>query len=356
MTNPNGEASPVLDLDTLVAQAQAELDEPAETEADEGGPDDESGELPEADAPFAADEEEDDLPDADDDAEQDDDDDDDQEDLEDEEDLEDADDDDDQADDEPDPQEERFLALEEKLEASLRKTAELERTNQELAQFVREGSVPEPQRRQQRDPEFTKAWRAAHVHGAEAIKDFDPKIQREVADLALQLQEAKADWALDPRAEYQTRFELFVEQAIEKRMAPLDEARRKEEIASVLEPHREFLEKNRALVLRNLPDDFGAKNPDDPRVLKARLEMAVKLAKAKLAEGGLKKREGKVKAKSRQQEAKSRSRRKSSRKPRKGRGTAPRIQGVDGDSLQNMANQLANDPDALKEAERKLGR
>lgn len=353
MTDTNEEAAPMADLDVLLAAAQASEAESAETEADDEGPDDESGELSEADAPFAADEEEDpqdpdeegdelgDEPDDDDELEEHDDDDQGDDDLED--------------DDDPDPNEDRLLALEEKLEASLSKTAELEQQNQELMQFVREGAVPKQQQQKQRDPEFTKAWRAANVGGAEAIKDFDPKIQREVVELARMHAEAKADWALDPEAEYRTRFEYLVEAAIERRIAPYEKERHQNEINSVLAPHQEFLDEHRELVLKHLPETF-AKNPDDPRVLKQRLETAVALAKAKLAEGGLKKREQKVKTRSRQQDAKRRSRKQGSRKPRKGQVKAPRIKGVDGDSIFDLAQTLANDPAALKQAERELRR
>ena len=349
MTDTNEGAAPQADLDVLLAAAQASEKESAETEVDEGGPD-ESGELPEADAPFAADED-DDPYDPDEDGEPDDDQDDDDE-------LEEPDDEDpedDEDDEEPDPQEKRLLALEERLEASLSKTAELEQQNQELARFLREGAVPKQQPQQQRDPEFTKAWRAANVGGAEAIQDFDPKIQREVVELARMHAEAKADWALDPEAEYRTRFEFLVERAIERRIAPYEKERQQNEIDSVLAPHQEFLKEHRKLVLEHLPETY-AKDPDDPRVLRQRLEIAVSLAKAKLAEGGLRKREQKVTTRSRQQEAKRRSRQQSSRKPRKGQVEAPRIKGVDGDSIFDLAQTLANDPAALKQAERNLRR
>lgn len=352
MTEPNEGVAPQADLDVLLAAAQAEIEESAETEADEGGPD-ESGELPEADAPIAADEEEspqdpdeegDELGDEPGDADE----------------LDELDDDDQDEDeydddDEPDPNEERFLALEERLEASLSKTAELERQNQELMQFVSSGAAPKQQQQKQRDPEFLAAWRAAHLGGAEAIKDFDPKIQRKVSELAQQFAEAKADWAFDPEAEYRTRFEPLVQQAIQRAIGPILEERRQAELDNVLAPHQEFLDQHRDLVLKHLPETF-ASNPDDPRVLRQRLETAVALAKAKLAEGGLRKREQKVKTRSRQQDAKRRSRKQGSRKPRKGQVKAPKIKGVDGDSIFDLAQTLANDPAALKQAERDLRR
>lgn len=358
MNENSEEASPELDLDVLLTRAEAEVGESAEIEADDDGPDDESGELSADDAPLAADEESDDdgedLP-ADDEDDLDDEDQDD--DLEDE----DADPDDDEAADEDDPEDEpeddpRLLELERKFEQSLRRTAELEQQNQQLLELARAGAVPSNQPREQRDPEFEAAWLAANVGGDEALRDYSPAVKKKVLKTAQQLAEARAHWALNPEAEYQTRFEPLVQRAIQQAIQPFMEARERQAFDSVLAPHQDFIEQHRELVIQNLPPTYGAPNPDDPRVMQQRLETAVALAKAKLAEGSVRKRESKVKTKERQTDAKRRSRKRGSRKPRKAQVKSPKLSSTDGDDLSAFAAKLAADPALLEQAERDLRR
>ena len=356
MNEGNEEAGPELDLDVLLTRAEAEVGESAEIEADDDGPGDESGELSADDAPLAADEESDDDGDYPDD---------DADDLADEDqddalEIEDGDSDDDEADDEADqddPEEDpRILELERKFEQSLLRTAELERQNQQLMELARAGAVPSNQPQEQRDPEFEAAWLAANVGGDEALRDYSPAVKKKVLKTAQQLAEARAHWALNPEAEYQTRFEPLVQRAIQQAIQPFMEARERQTIESVLAPHQEFLEQHRELVQQHLPPTYGAQNPNDPRVMQQRLETAVALAKAKLAEGSVRKRESKVKTKERQAEAKRRSRKRGSRKPRKAQVKAPKLGGVDGDDLSAFAAKLAADPALLEQAERDLRR
>lgn len=358
MNTNDDEAAPQLDLDVLLAEATASVGESAELEADEGGPDDESGELPADEASTAADEDSDEIGDtdlaADDDGDGEEDDD---EDLEDE--FQESD-EDDETDDDGDegeaPTDPRILELETRLEALDQQAQALRQQNQQLMELARLGAVPRQQPQEQRDPEFDAAWKAAHVGGAEALEGYSPQVKKRVSELAQHLQEARATWALHPEKEYQTRFAPLVAAEIQRAIAPLIEAQQAKAIDSVLDPHRDFLKEHSELVSSLLPPTYGAPNPDDPQVMRQRLETAVALAKAKLAEGGLRKREQRVKTKDRQQDAKRRSRKRGSRKPRKGQPPAPKLRGTDGDDLLDFANRIASDPALLEQAERELRR